>query len=199
MPLSMEPPPCAGTLVLNAGMRSRTHYIQVDTLLALKRIAEHFAVACSSIKSMKEFDAVKLVVSGALAAVADRLIRCQARHTDDSAAQEPRESELSLLLNGEGGRVAEGFVVDPTAFLTQSETIEFYSPALGVARSGVANYFQEVLQHHQVFLQCCQRPLGCVHRPRPSGEVYLYRGLGGQRSTNTLSSSNRPPISSPLY
>jgi hypothetical protein len=57
---------------------------QLELLLLLARLAEHFAAAAFSTKASKSLDAVKLVVLGAIAAAADYVLRQRA--TDRTSA-----------------------------------------------------------------------------------------------------------------
>ena len=48
---------------------------QLDTIVILHRLVEHFAAAASSLQATKPFDAVRIIVPGVIAAVADGLLR----------------------------------------------------------------------------------------------------------------------------
>ncbi len=113
------------------------HYeVQVDILLTLSRLMESFTAAAMSIQHSRSFDAVCIVVPGAIAAIADAVLRRMA--TD-------RPSEVSAVLLGKNkdGRSNgnPGFGLSISTFAEQSETMEVHSPELSVARCAVLDYF----------------------------------------------------------
>ncbi|CAE8693637.1 unnamed protein product, partial [Polarella glacialis] len=120
---------------------------QLELLLILKRLAEHFAAACCSLVANKGFDATKITVFGAMAAVADRVVRTTVRRARDCDKEEV-PSGLTEAMNGmlEGRPLA----VDPNTFLVQSETIETAVPELNLARTAVCAYFSEVMSHYEI-------------------------------------------------
>ena len=63
--------------------------LQLDVLLLLKRLSEHFVSSCFAIQTSREFDAVKIVVGAVIVTIADVFLRKRA--TDIP-------SELSLVL-----------------------------------------------------------------------------------------------------
>jgi hypothetical protein len=52
-----------------------TYELQVELLLCLHRIIEHFAAAAMSIQQSRPFDAVCIIIPGAIAAISDAIIR----------------------------------------------------------------------------------------------------------------------------
>ncbi|CAE7489800.1 unnamed protein product [Symbiodinium natans] len=126
---------------------------QLELMQVLLRLAEHFVSASCGLKESKGFDGVKIVVLGAIAALADRVLRIRTvlpgipKPQSDGpieAEQEPHPSIVSELLNGVGGKNWKALAVDPTSFMRQSETIEATTPEISVARTSVASYFTEV-------------------------------------------------------
>lgn len=88
--------------------------LQLDILLLLQRISEHFASSSCSLQVSRNFDAVRIVVAGAIAALADCMIR-------KIATDIP--SEVSEHINGyRAGGYAFGLSVNH--FATQTNTIE---------------------------------------------------------------------------
>ncbi|CAE7736145.1 unnamed protein product, partial [Symbiodinium sp. CCMP2456] len=92
-------------------------------------------------------------LSGAIAAIADRVLRIRTvlpgipKPQGDGpieAEPEPNPSTVSELLNGVGAKNWKAMAVDPTSFMRQSETIEATTPEISVARTSVASYFTEV-------------------------------------------------------
>jgi len=55
-----------------------TYELQVELLLELQRITEHFGASVFSIQQDRSFDSVVIVVMGAIAAIADAIIRRRA-------------------------------------------------------------------------------------------------------------------------
>ncbi|KAH8046329.1 hypothetical protein JL720_16406 [Aureococcus anophagefferens] len=102
---------------------------QLDGLILLQRLVEHFAAAAFSINSRA--DGSRTVVPAVAAAVADALAR-------RAALDEP--SYLSLTLSGAAGR-SLGFGISAGPLALQSATIEARDPHLSVARTSVLDYF----------------------------------------------------------
>jgi hypothetical protein len=110
---------------------------QVELLLTLQRLSEHFVAGAMSLVQTRPFDASCIIVSGCLTALADALVR-------KIAVDEP--SEMCSHLNGRtvSGRQLghPGFGVSVGTFATQCETLEVHTPELCVARTAVLDYFQ---------------------------------------------------------
>ncbi|CAE7305969.1 unnamed protein product, partial [Symbiodinium sp. KB8] len=124
-----------------------TRAAQLELLLILRRLAEHFAAASCMLANNKGFDATKITVFGSIAAIADRVARTTVRRSRDTGAEEG-PSALTEALNGTlGGRPV---AIDPNTFLVQSETIETAAPELNLARTAICAYFCEVLNHHEI-------------------------------------------------
>lgn len=100
--------------------------LQLDVLLLLKRILEHFVAAAFAIATTREFDAVKIVVSAAIVTLADVFLRKDA--TDIP-------SEVSLVWR------KHNFGIKVSPFDEQSETIIVTMPELNIARTGVLDYW----------------------------------------------------------
>jgi hypothetical protein len=118
-----------------------TYELQVELLLTIQRLSEHFAAAAFSIHQNRAFDAVCITVTGCMAAVSDAIIR-------QMATDEP--SEACCLLSGhsvEGRQLGfAGFGINVGTFAMQCETIEIHTPELCVARTAVLDYFQSPQQ-----------------------------------------------------
>lgn len=123
-----------------------TRAVQLQLLLSLRRLAEHFAAAAFSLQPNKGFDATKITVTGAIAAVADRVVRTKVRR-ERGIEEEEAPSSLTQAMNGLNGRPV---AVDPNHFLIQSETIETAAPELNLARTAVCAYFSEVMAHYEI-------------------------------------------------
>lgn len=115
--------------------------LQVELLLSLQRIAEHFAAATMSIVQSRPFDAVCIIVSGCLSALADALMR-------KIAIDEPSSMSAQLMGKTIDGRQLghPGFGVSVGTFASQSETLEIHTPELCIARTAVLDYFQSPAQ-----------------------------------------------------
>eukprot|EP01038_Epipyxis_sp_PR26KG_P004458 gene4458-6304_t len=115
--------------------------LQVELLLSLQRIQDQFAAATMSIHQSRPFDAVCIIVSGCISAIADAIMR-------QLASDEPSEacSHLSgrTVLGKQLGN--PGFGIDTGSFATQSETLEIYTPELCLARTAVLDYFKSPQQ-----------------------------------------------------
>ena len=110
-------------------------------MLALQRISEHFVASAMSIQQTRPTDAVCIIVSGAIAAIADAIIRKIAVH-------EPSEVCSHLMGKTVSGRQLghPGFGISVGTFASQSETLEIHTPELAVARTAVLDYFQSPQQ-----------------------------------------------------
>ena len=108
---------------------------QLDIVILLQRIMEHFASAACSLHPTKSFDAVRIVVVACITALADSVLR---RRASDNP------SAVSTHLMGQtihGDAVHSPFGIDATLFAKQSETCEVHTPELNIARCGVLDYF----------------------------------------------------------
>jgi hypothetical protein len=68
-----------------------TYELQVELLLCLQRIIEHFAAAAMSIHQCRPFDAVCIVIPGAIAAISDAIMR-------QLAVDEPSDVSTSYIV-----------------------------------------------------------------------------------------------------
>eukprot|EP00760_Papus_ankaliazontas_P003017 PhM_4_TR11378/c0_g1_i1/m.4426 len=108
--------------------------VQLDIVILLVRIMEHFAAAAFSLQTTRSFDAVRIVTSGAMVAIADCVLR-------KAATDHP--SEFCLALMGDAAK-RNGFGVGMGLFAEQSETIEATSPELNITRTSIMDYFSRV-------------------------------------------------------
>ncbi|CAE7195129.1 unnamed protein product, partial [Symbiodinium microadriaticum] len=126
-----------------------TRPMQLDMLQVLCRLTELFVCASLEMRckshTARTFDAVKITVLSAAAAMADRIIRIWPMD-DRLFKPESKPSELTKVLHE--GR----FAVDATAFLVQSETMEACFQELTITRAATMAYFHEVVQHYKVNL-----------------------------------------------
>ena len=125
--------------------QSMTYSQQLDTIILLQRLMEHFASACFSLHNTKSFDAVRIVVAAAIAAVADSVMR---RRASDIP------SVVSAHLLGENVRGDVEHVpygIGTSSFAEQSETCEVHTPELNVARSSVLDYFSAQTKAVKIF------------------------------------------------
>eukprot|EP00457_Paulinella_chromatophora_P000002 gb/GEZN01000002.1/.p1 GENE.gb/GEZN01000002.1/~~gb/GEZN01000002.1/.p1 ORF type:complete len:6816 (+),score=1425.09 gb/GEZN01000002.1/:114-20561(+) len=118
-----------------------TYHLQVELLLTLQRLSEHFAAAVGSIQMSRALDAVCLVVPGVICAIADATMR---RRASDLP------SEVCSHLMGQTRDGVQlgipGFGLSVATFATQTETMEVHNPELSVARTAVLDYFQSPQQ-----------------------------------------------------
>jgi hypothetical protein len=122
-----------------------TYSQQLDTIILLQRLMENFAAAAFSLHPTKSFDAVRIVVAAAMAAVADCVMR---RRASDMP------SVVSTHLLGEtahGDTDHAPYGIDTSSFAEQSETCEVHTPELNVARSAVLDYFAAQTKTTKIF------------------------------------------------
>jgi len=103
--------------------------LQLDVILLLKRLLEHFVSSAFAINTTREFDAVKIVVAAVITTIADVFLR-------KIATDIP--SEVSTVWNQ--GRF--GLKLSP--FDAQSETIMTTVPELNIARTRVLDYWHDL-------------------------------------------------------
>lgn len=108
--------------------------LQLDVLILLQRIIEHFASSAFSLQATRSFDAIRIIVPACIAAIADSAMRRRA--TDIP-------SEVSLHLMGYQGM--HGYGLSTGKFADQSETIEVHTAELNIARTSVLDYFADQL------------------------------------------------------
>ena len=115
--------------------------LQVELLLTLQRICEHFVASAMSTQQSRPFDAVCITVPGVIAAIADVVMH-------KLAVDEPSECCAHLLgLTVEGRQLGHtGYGIGVNHFASQSETIEIHYPELAIARTAVLDYFQSPYQ-----------------------------------------------------
>ena len=118
-----------------------TYELQVELLLVLQRLTEHFAAAILSLQASRPLDAVRVVVPGCICAVSDAIIRRR-------AVDDPSVACAQLMgLDAYGKQLGvQGFGIGVGVFATQTETIEVYSPELVCARAAILDYFDSPLQ-----------------------------------------------------
>lgn len=116
--------------------------LQLDLVICLGRIMEHFISATFSMHTTKAKDGLNLVLTACITALTDVILR-------KAATDQP--SEFCLHLMGEGdvginqpsklGR-GMGYGLSLGAFAIQSETVRLYTPELNIARTAVLDYFE---------------------------------------------------------
>ena len=106
-------------------------------LIFLGRITEHFMSSVFALPINRALDGVRVVVTWALAALADsilRLPRC-------SVLDQPSEFCLFLMGDGQGG-AGKGYGISSAMFGSQAETIEVHNPELSITRTAILDYFE---------------------------------------------------------
>eukprot|EP01033_Poteriospumella_lacustris_P010457 gene10460-7435_t len=118
-----------------------TYELQVELMLCLQRVTEHFAAAVLSIQQSRSFDASIIIVNGCLTALADAIMR-------KVAIDEPSEACSHLMGRSANNRQLgyAGFGISVGSFATQCETLEVHTPELAIAKTAVLDYFQSPQQ-----------------------------------------------------
>lgn len=112
-----------------------SYSLQIDISICLGRIMEHFISSVFSLHSTKSLDALKLILTGCIAAILDATLR-------KIGTDQPSEFCLRYMGKRSGG-LGKGYGLSMAAFDTQSETIELHTPELSVCRAAVLDYFAE--------------------------------------------------------
>ena len=114
-----------------------TAEMQVELLLCLRRLSDHFSAAALSIQHSRAFDSVCMVVPGLIASIADCILR---RLASDRPSK--FTGVLLGLSAGDGRRLGfPGFGLSVGSFAEQTETMEVHYPELSLARTAVIDYF----------------------------------------------------------
>ena len=118
-----------------------TYHLQVELLMVLQRIMEHFTASVLSLHPSKDLDAVRIIVPGCVCAIADAVIRRR-------AYDQPSEACAHLMGQDKSGKQLGiyGFGIDVTKFASQTETVVIHTPELAVARTAVLDYFYSPVQ-----------------------------------------------------
>lgn len=129
---------CAEACIWDAAI---TYELQVEVLLALHRLMEHFVAAAMSITATRTMDAVCIVVPGCICAISDAVLRRR-------AVDEPGIFSSHLMgMNGDGQQLGlTGFGISLGTFATDAETMEVHYPELNIARTAVLDYFNSPQQ-----------------------------------------------------
>ena len=118
-----------------------TYELQVEMMLVLQRLMEHFASAVLSMQASRPLDALRVVVPGCICALSDAIIRRRAIDNPSVACS----LLMGLDVNGRQLGV-QGFGIGVGLFASQTETIEVHTPELVVARAAILDYFDSPLQ-----------------------------------------------------
>ena len=118
-----------------------SYELQVELLLVLQRLMEHFSAAALSLQASRPLDAVKVIVPGCICAISDAIMRRRAfDHPSVACAQ-------LMGLDATGRQLGvHGFGIGVGTFATQTETIEVHCPELVCARAAILDYFDSPLQ-----------------------------------------------------
>lgn len=120
--------------------------LQLDLLICLGRITEHFISSIFSLPINRSIDGVRLIVVWALTAVADSILRLP----KDRVLDQP--SRFCLFLMGSiGGGIGKGFGVSVSNFGSQVETIEAHHPELSITRTAILDYFESQQRLTKIF------------------------------------------------
>jgi len=114
---------------------------QLEVMVTLQRLIEHFMAAVMSPAQSRFLDAVTTIIPGCLSAVADAVMRIAAFDTP---------SEVCTHLKGKTKDNRQlgvpGFGIGVAMFGEQSENIEIHFPELALARTAVLDYFESPSQ-----------------------------------------------------
>jgi len=103
--------------------------LQLDVILLLKRLLEHFVSSAFAINTTREFDGVKIIVAAVITTIADVFLR-------KIATDIP--SEVSTVWN------TQRFGISLSPFDSQSETVMTTVPELNIARTRVLDYWHDL-------------------------------------------------------
>ncbi|CAK9117272.1 unnamed protein product [Durusdinium trenchii] len=129
-------------------MQEMKQETKADLMRHLFLIARHFAAACFTLRAQRDTDGARVVVSAALAAVMDALLR---RCLTDSLHGSLSSRHYAGLADGP----CQPFGVEPGAFQEASETLLLVAPEYQALRTLVLDYFDSisrcVTNDHMIF------------------------------------------------
>ena len=129
VPTPLSPPsPAYPTSLWSVGLR---YALQLDILILLQRIVEHFAASVFSLQPSRSFDAVRVLIPAALLAVADAVLRKEATDIPSEVSVNLMGHPLGLLPYG----------INVGRLIEQSEVMVLHSPELAIVRTSVIDYF----------------------------------------------------------
>ena len=118
-----------------------SYELQVELLLVLQRLMEHFSSAVLAMQPSRSLDAVRVIVPGCICVIADAIIRRRAFDNPSVVCS------LLMGLDANGRQLGvQGFGISAGVFATQTETIEAHTPELVCARAAILDYFDSPLQ-----------------------------------------------------
>jgi hypothetical protein len=118
-----------------------SYELQVELLLVLQRLMEHFSAAVLSLQASRPLDALRIILPGCMCAIGDAVIRRRAYDNPSVACAQLMGVDATGRQLG-----VHGFGIDAGVFATQTETIEVHSPELVIARAAILDYFDSPLQ-----------------------------------------------------
>lgn len=111
--------------------------LQLDLVILLGRIMEHFISSVFALPINRALDGVRMVVTWAMAAIADAVLRLPRERILD------QPSDFCLFLMGAAsGGIGKGFGISSAMFGSQAETIEVHQPELNITRTAILDYFE---------------------------------------------------------
>lgn len=105
---------------------------QLDLMILLQRIIEHFASSVFSLDHTAAMDGVRMVVPACIAAIADAVMRTVALDIP---------SEVSVHLRGSERSRQKGFAIGAAALARQAAVVPVHTPELNTARCAALDYF----------------------------------------------------------
>ena len=123
--------PLPGTCVWREPME---YADQLDILIVLQRLIEHFAAAVFALDHTRPLDSVRMVVPACIAAVADVVMRQVATDIPSEACTHLRDYTLS-----------------PGHLARQAAAVPAHTPELSLAREGVLDYFASLESKPKIF------------------------------------------------
>ena len=131
---------------------------QLDALLLLQRIVEHFAASTFGLDHTPSMDSVRMTVPACIAAVTDVIMRSEATDIPSEACLHLRKYALSSA-----------------ALARQAATVPACTPELSLAREGALDYFASLDRLPKIFewqrtgsgwtprVHACLRVCTCMH------------------------------------
>ena len=170
-----------------------TAALQANLMRWLGLAGRHYAAVCFSLPPTTAHDATRVLVCGAMAAIADAVLR---------VAVPDAPSALSLHYSGRAEGPAEGFAIEMRHYEVECESLLLTAPHLACARTMILDYFRSTIARappsHALFRYERSMELGAGERALLS-QLCIAFALPRDDATLRMYLSGEEPIVDELF
>ena len=170
-----------------------TAALQANLMRWLGLAGRHYAAVCFSLPPTTAHDATRVLVCGAMAAIADAVLR---------VAVPDAPSALSLHYSGSSEGPAEGFAIEMRQYEVECENLLLTAPHLASARTMILDYFRSTIARappsHALFRYERSMELGAGERALLS-QLCIAFALPRDDATLRMYLSGEEPIVDELF